>query len=96
MESASRIHPGKIDTLHLVVVQVKHLGELERSLERVRSWGIDCHPFYESDIDNELTSFATAVVPAEQRRQFKRFQLWRHSIPGVGAAVPSSVLGEPS
>lgn len=79
MVSAARLRgdPSEVDTLHLVVVQIKSLPELEKAMDRVRSWGIDVHPFYESDIGDELTAFATGIVPAEQRRQFRRFQLWK-------------------
>lgn len=65
------IHP------HLVLCGVETEAHLKYALDFARAQGFDCQPFYEADLDNQLTSFATAPIAGNARRHFKRYNLLR-------------------
>jgi hypothetical protein len=46
-------------------------------LKTARAAGIRCSEFWEEDLDNEMTAFATELVSGEQRRVFRKQKLLR-------------------
>lgn len=65
------IHP------HLVLCGVETEADLQKALDFARACDINCQPFYEADLGNQLTSFATAPLVGNARRHFKRYNLLR-------------------
>jgi hypothetical protein len=59
---------------HLVVFGVKSELQLYNALNRLTKNGICCKPFYESDMGNQLTSFATQPISGDNRNLFKNYQ----------------------
>ena len=62
------------DHPHLVVLGVKSEIQLYNALQRLSDNGIRCKPFYESDLDGQLTSFATEPIHGDSRQLFKNYQ----------------------
>lgn len=67
-------HPSVI-----IICGIDNEYKLQKQLEHYQSQGIQCKPFYEADLDNQLTSFATEPVFGETRRLFKHLQLLKQS-----------------
>lgn len=44
-------------------------------MEKLKVAGVKLTPFYESDLNNQLTAFATEPITGEQRKLFRNFQL---------------------
>lgn len=65
------IHP------HLVLCGLDSEAQLQYALDFARAQGIDCQPFYEADLQDQLTSFATAPLAGNVRRHFRRYNLLR-------------------
>ena len=61
----------------LIVIGVKNKAALEKALERYAHF--DPTPFYEPDWDYGLTAFTTRPVTAEERAEFRKYQLFRGS-----------------
>ncbi len=76
---AARYFDARCEHPYLVLVGISNEEKLHRCLEKIRSQGIVCYPFYESDLDGELTAFATEPISADQKHIFKRFQLLKTS-----------------
>lgn len=67
------IHP------HLVLCGIESEAHLQLALERARAVGIQCQPFYEADLGDQLTAFSTEPLVGDARRHFKRYNLLRQS-----------------
>ena len=63
----------------IVLCGVDNESKLQKHLDQIRSWDVICKPFYESDLDGQLTAFATEPIFADQRHLFKRFRLLQAS-----------------
>ncbi len=59
---------------YLVVFGVKSESKLRSLLERI-SEKYRTYPFYEPDMNNEMTAFATEPVDEAGREDFRKFQL---------------------
>ena len=62
-----------LDHPHLVILSIPNEYQLKKNLNKIRELGIKCVPFYEADIGNELTAFATEPIFEEGRHVFKKF-----------------------
>jgi hypothetical protein len=76
IEAATLLSPGD-DHPHLVVLGVKSELQLRNALRRLTQYGICCKPFYEDDLGNQLTSFATQPISGDSRQLFKNYQCLR-------------------
>jgi hypothetical protein len=63
----------------VIICGIDSESKLQHHLDHYRSLGIVCKPFYESDLDGQLTAFATEPIASDQRRPFKRLQLLKNS-----------------
>lgn len=63
----------------VIICGIDNKCKLQKQLEHYQSQGIQCKPFYEADLDNQLTSFATEPIFGETRRLFKHLQLLKQS-----------------
>jgi hypothetical protein len=60
-----------------VLIGVKSELQLEKALAHVRSVGVACFPFHEADLDGQMTAFATRIVGGDERRLFRKYQLFK-------------------
>lgn len=60
----------------IIVCGVKNLAKLEKEMARIQDLGLSFKPFYENDLDNQLTSICVAV-PDEFRHEMRKLQLLR-------------------
>lgn len=70
---AASFHTPDLDHPHFVVLGIRNQQELERAYRRVQSSEIRVRPFFESDLGDELTAFATEPISEEQRSFFRRY-----------------------
>lgn len=70
---ASRLHSEGLDHPHLVVIGVRNESRLSSILCKLQSQDVNCSPFYEPDIGNELTAIATEPIFEDRRHLFKRY-----------------------
>lgn len=77
IEIARKCHIQGIPSV--ILCGVKNERSLERELTFFRSHGILCEAFFEPDIGNEMTAFATEPVASAQRELFRRGQLCKVS-----------------
>lgn len=73
IEAAPLLSPED-DHPHLVVLGVKSELALRNALRRLQQHGIRCKPFFESDLGDQLTSFATEPLNGDSRQLFKKYQ----------------------
>lgn len=76
IEAARNLPPGE-EHPHLVLCGIKNLGKLEFQLEKLCAQGLSCFPFYESDLDGELTAFSIGPLRGEARRHLSKYKLRR-------------------
>jgi hypothetical protein len=62
---------------HLVLFGIRDEQKLCKILAQIESLDIYCRPFFEPDLDNSLTAFATEPVLEHQKFHFSKFQLLR-------------------
>jgi hypothetical protein len=60
---------------HLVLLGVADETELRRAATLISSIGIRISPFYEDDMDGQLTAVASEPVSGTARRPFRRYRL---------------------
>jgi len=70
---AASLHSSDLDHPHFVLLGIRDLRELEKALDRIKSTGILVCPFYEADLGDELTAFATQPVSEHQRSLFRKY-----------------------
>ncbi len=65
------------NTHNLVVIGIKDEARLRACLYRLGELHIRCRPFFEPDLDNQLTAIATEPLleDAPVRRELRRYQL---------------------
>jgi hypothetical protein len=80
----SHISP-ELEHPSVIICGVNDESKLQKQLDHYRSLGVICKPFYESDLDGQLTAFATEPIAQDNRRIFKRLQLLKNS--NLGGAV---------
>ena len=66
--------PSDVDHPYVVVLALKNEEQLLNAFRRISGFGIKCKPFYESDLDGQMTAFATAPVSGNSRRYFQKYQ----------------------
>ena len=71
-EAATLRNPD-LDHPHFVLLGIRDLNQLQNALARIQSSGISVCPFYESDLNDELTAFATEPIFENQRHLFKKY-----------------------
>jgi 7-keto-8-aminopelargonate synthetase-like enzyme len=59
----------------VIVFGVKDENKLKSLAQRVQDQGIRVRPFYEPDIGNQMTAFATEPVFGVNREIFRKYQL---------------------
>lgn len=69
--------PSHYDHPNLVVIGIDNEPKLHRTLDKIRTGGVECIPFHESDRSDELTAFATEPVVGERRQMFRRYNCFR-------------------
>lgn len=74
---AARHIPLDEEHPHLVLCGIKHLAKLECQLEKLSTLGLPCYPFYESDLDGELTAFSIGPLRGEARCHLSKYKLLR-------------------
>jgi hypothetical protein len=63
------------DHPHLVLCDVEGI-RLQVELERLQEFGLPCFPFYEPDLQNQLTAVAVGpLISDSERRRMRRFCL---------------------
>jgi hypothetical protein len=63
---------------YLVVLEVRDQGELLAARDRLHDLGVDCAPFFESDLPEPgFTALATGPLGADARRHLRGYRLWR-------------------
>ena len=62
---------------YLVVFGVSSKDKLIQALESTESHGIKAELFYEPDDEMGYTAFCTEPVQEDQRKHFKKYQLWK-------------------
>ena len=74
---------------HFCICSVRDEKRLRHDMEKLCRSGVKLREFYEEDLDNQLTAFATEPIYGERRHLFRNFQLLKVS-PGkeVLHAVP--------
>lgn len=77
-EAAVHRNPN-LDHPHFVLIGVKNEQQLTKALDYVQNLGIKACPFYESDLCNELTAFATQPVFEDQRPLFRKYNCLNNS-----------------
>jgi len=75
IESAQSLIPSDQEHPHLVVCGVPDERRLHKCIAKLEKLGIGFKPFFEADLDGQLTAIATQPVYGEQRRHFKNYQL---------------------
>lgn len=60
----------------IILCGVKNEEKLRKELDVLTSLGLNCRPFYENDLDNQMTSFCVPVKD-EDRHFMRRLQLLR-------------------
>ena len=81
IEVARTLLPSGDEHPHLVLCGVKsehHLHRVLRHLERIE---VAFRPFFDTDLDSQLTAIATEPVRGEQRSRFRRYQCLREKEP---------------
>ena len=63
------------DHPHFCICNVRDEKRLIHDMEKLKVAGVKLTPFYESDLNNQLTAFATEPITGEQRKLFRNFQL---------------------
>jgi hypothetical protein len=63
------VHPN------VIVCGIKNKEKLTKLFIEYQKLGIKCEPFFENDLDDELTAFATIPVYGKQRELFRKLQL---------------------
>lgn len=61
----------------LVVLKVKNKKELEKAYEFIKKENINLTKFIENRCDYGFTAFASEPVTMEQRKFFRKYQLWK-------------------
>lgn len=67
----------KTDDEHpsLILCSMKGEAQLRRAADDIENQGIRIKRFFEPDIGNQMTAFATEPLSGEQRKLFRKFQL---------------------
>lgn len=71
---AEKTHPYEGEHPHLIVFGIDNEIKLTNIYNKIKDQ-VKCFAFYEPDIGNQLTAFATEIVAGEQRNLFKKYQL---------------------
>lgn len=64
-------------TPSIVLLKAESEKILRQHLTSVAKSGITCYAFFEPDIGNEMTAFATKPLNEEQRKMLRQFKLVR-------------------
>ena len=75
IEAAQSIIPTTIEHPHLVICGVSNENTLLETTKRLDEIGIKYKPFYEADIENQLTAIATEPVYDNTRKHFRKYKL---------------------
>jgi hypothetical protein len=65
------------DELYFAVIGVHDLSEMAVALNDCKELGVTTYPFYEPDIGNVMTAFATAPIPAGKRKRLLSYKKLR-------------------
>ena len=60
---------------NLIILTVNDLDSLCHTANNLETHGIRLKKFFESDMNDEMTAFATELIYGETRKLFKKFQL---------------------
>lgn len=60
---------------HLVLCGVGSEIQLSNAYSKLKAHGVVVEPFYEADLDGQLTAIASEPIFGEQRRLFRRYNL---------------------
>lgn len=71
-EAASLRNPES-EHPHFVLLGIRNVQKLEQALDKIKESGIALKAFYEPDIGNQLTAFATEPVSEDKKHLFKKF-----------------------
>ena len=79
IESSRQHLTPDLEHPHIVLCGIESESKLFEAHNRIQSFGFECCVFYEPDLNNSLTAFATELVDESCKRYFKKFQLLRFS-----------------
>jgi hypothetical protein len=77
IEASRWLIPLDIEHPHVIICGIDNQSKLNQAISKIKEADIRYQPFYEADIDNELTAIATEPVYGEKRGIFKRYNLLR-------------------
>lgn len=86
-ESARFFIPTTMEHPHFVVCGVKNEAAIRKAHHQIQNQGIRCRAFFEADLDNQMTAFATEPIYDAQRRVFRNFQLLKPTTTPVDMEV---------
>jgi len=86
IEVARSLISPDLDHPSVVLCGIDNEFKLKKELERYQGMGIICKPFHEADLGGQLTAFATEPIFGENRRIFKRLQLFKQPVLQGGVA----------
>lgn len=72
---SSQANRDLADHPHFCLCAVKDENRLKHDFNKLQEKNIKLYPFYESDLDNQLTAFATGPISGADRWHFRNFQL---------------------
>ena len=75
IEAARYLIPPQIEHPHVIICGVGDEMNLKKEASHLSLFGIKYKPFYEADIDNQLTAIATEPIYGKDRKHFKKFKL---------------------
>jgi len=78
IETARFLSPT-LDHPHVIIAGAENEEKLQKCLKQIEFQGIICKPFFESDLNGELTAFATELISADKKQIFRKFQLLKAS-----------------
>lgn len=75
IEASRWLIPLDIEHPHVIICGIDNKSKLNQAISKIKEADIKYQPFYEADIDDELTAIATEPVVGVSRRIFKKYQL---------------------
>lgn len=77
IEASRQYLPKDDEHPSLIICTMKGEDQLQRAANDIEAQGIRIKRFYEPDIGNQLTAFATEPLTGESRKAMRKFQLMR-------------------
>ena len=76
-EMGLRVDSKPEQVSHMVLCSIPNERDLEKLSHDLGKHGINHHMFYEPDYDTGYTAICTEPIYGEQRKLFRKFNLWK-------------------